>query len=377
MERYPVFQPFIDAEEVEACRAALDCKYLGMGSFVGQFESELADFMQLGNQRQVLAFSTGHAALHLALMLLDVGLGDEVITPSFNNIADFQAISAVGAIPVFCDITEPSLCIDPTKIPALINEKTKAIIAIDYGARLADHATLRAISKQYGIPVIHDAAHSFGSRYQSMHVGHQHALTMLSFDPIKNITCIDGGALIFEDERYATPLREMRLIGMSQKIGENYSNKRDWKYDVHRLGFRYHMPNLHAAIGLAQVRKFAEIKRRRQLHYQIYHRRLSGHPIFTLQGSLQPDIVPFILCLRVRRENREGLIQHLGANNIETGFHWTPGHQFSMYSGCRSGGLSVTERIAEEIISLPFFPRLEESDIDVICDVIDDYCARL
>lgn len=373
---YPVFEPYIDADELMACKSALDCKYLGMGSFVGEFETALGEFLELGDERHVVTFSTGHAALHLAFMALNIGPSDEIITPSFNNIADLQAISAVGAQPVFCDIDLNSLCIDPAKVSGLISEKTKAIIAMDYGARLADHEALNAIGKEHGIPVVHDAAHSFGSKYKSQHVGHQGDFTMLSFDPIKNITCIDGGALVFKDKAYVTQFQEMRLIGMSQRTEDSYKNQRDWNYDVHRLGFRYHMPNLHASIGLSQLNKFSDIKERRRILYKAYHSRLENHPLLETQGILENDVVPFILCLRVPAENRSGLKKYLLENGIETGIHWTPGHYFSLYSDCRSGDLSVTNKIGDEIISLPFYPALNVDDVDFICAKILEYMNR-
>jgi dTDP-4-amino-4,6-dideoxygalactose transaminase len=366
---FPVFEPYIGNDELDACKAALDCKYLGMGSFVGRFEAALADFLRLGTERHIVAVSTGHAALHLAFMALEINDSHEVITPSFNNIADIQAISAVGARPVFCDVRTDDLCIDPAKVEELINERTRAIIAIDYGACIADHQALAQISKRYGVPIVHDAAHSFGSLYKSQPIGHQGFFTMLSFDPIKNITCIDGGALIFEDKSYVEMLREMRLIGMSQRIEDSYCDKRDWSYDVHRLGFRYHMPNLHAAIGLSQLARFEEISMRRITLYETYYARLSGESRLTLQ-TLRADVVPFIFCLRVPADLRKSFKDFLKQHGIETGIHWTPCHNFSKFAKCKSGDLSSTNKIAKEIVSLPFYPGLELDDVHYICDKI-------
>ena len=127
--------------------------------------------------------------------MMDVGPGDEVITPSFNNAADFQAIRACGAEPVFVDIDENTLCIDPSKVEELITERTKCIIAM-VDIFICDHDSLAGISRKTGIPVLHDAAHSFGSSYAGVPIGNQHQYTMFSFDPVKSITCIDGGAIL-------------------------------------------------------------------------------------------------------------------------------------------------------------------------------------
>src|SRR5262245_30744084 len=133
----PVFRPVIDEDVLHAARTALESGWLGMGSYVGDFEKALATF--IGGERRVVAVSTGHAALHLALLLAGAGPGDEVITPSFNNAADFQAILATGAQPVFCDIDERTLCIDPGKAQELVTSRTRAIIATDYACMLCDH----------------------------------------------------------------------------------------------------------------------------------------------------------------------------------------------------------------------------------------------
>lgn len=374
--RFPVFKPFLGADDLDACRSALDCGYLGMGSFVGDFEKKLSQILRLGEDRHIVTCSTGHAALHMALMTIGIGPGDEVITPSFNNIADLQAISAVGAEPVFCDVDSETLCIDPERIGELVSKRTKAVIAMDYGAALAEHSRVSEVARRHGIPVIHDAAHSFGSRCHGRPVGHQAPFTMFSFDPIKNITCIDGGALVVEDVEIARKLREIRLIGMTQRVETSYSNARDWGYDVHQLGFRYHLANLHAAIGLSQISKFDEIVRRRQQLYSTYYDNLIGVEQIRLQGRLDEDVVPFIMCIRVPAQQRPALKEHLSSHGIETGLHWRPGHTFSLYRNCRAGDLTITDRVGGEIVSLPFYPDLSIDDAKMICFQIKEFFSQ-
>ena len=369
----PVFQPFLSNSELQACKEALDCKYLGMGSFVGELENKLADFLNLKNNKNLLLFSTGHAALHLALMSLNISNGDEVITPSFNNIADLQAISAVGANPVFCDIELDSLCIDPYEIEKLITNKTKAIIVLDYAAKLAKHKIIKEIGKKHSIPVIHDAAHSFGSKIEGEFIGNQHELTMMSFDPIKNITCIDGGALIFKEESLIQNLKEMRMIGMSQNSNINYQDKRDWNYDVFQLGYRYHMPNLHASIGLSQLNKLPIIKKKRREIYSTYYQRLNIHEEIKLQGKLNEETIPFIFCIRLLKYERRDFREFLKKLGIETGIHWRPGHRFAYYLNSKKGDLSNTEIIEDQIVSLPFYPSLSIEEVNFICDKISLY----
>ena len=185
MSNVPVFRPLIQADEIGAAVESLELGWLGMGQYVGEFEEELKRAIG-AEHKYVVAVSTGHAALHLAFMLAGIGPGDEVITPSFNNIADFQAILAVGAQPVFCDIDANSLCIDFDKAEHLIGPKTKAIVAMDYDCILCDHDHVRDLADRHGLRVIHDAAHSLGSKYKGQPVGSFADICMFSFDPVKN-----------------------------------------------------------------------------------------------------------------------------------------------------------------------------------------------
>ena len=264
-KQIPVFKPLIEKEEIAAAVESLELGWLGMGSYVKGFEDHVAEVCGLddASDRHVVAVSTGHAAIHLSLLMIGVGPGDEVITPSFNNAADFQAIKACGASPVFVDIKEDTLCIDTSKVEELITDKTKCIIAMDYDIFVCDHDILAEIAKRHNIPVLHDAAHSFGAKYKGNPIGNQHDYTMFSFDPVKTITCIDGGAIVVKGEQKVQQLQAMRLIGMTQPESQMYTNARAWTYDIEGLGFRYHMANLHAAIGISQIKKNKQIRNSR------------------------------------------------------------------------------------------------------------------
>jgi dTDP-4-amino-4,6-dideoxygalactose transaminase len=351
LEQVPVFRPLIRGEEIGAAVASLELGWLGMGSFVGQFEDRLKQFLQL-EDRHVVAVSTGHAALHLALLLLGAGPGDEIITPAFNNVADFQAILATGAQPVFCDIDD-SLCIDLDKAERLITPKTRALLVMDYGCLLCDHERVATLAERHGLRVVHDAAHSFGSKYRGRMVGSFSDIALFSFDPVKTLTCIDGGALVVRQPEEADALREMRLIGMSQAATVLYQNRRAWTYDVKRLGFRYHLANLHAAVGLAQLAHMPEITRSRQATGRYYNRQLGGLPGLAVPKTDFHDLTPFLYPVRTPAARRDALRAFLNEHGIDTGIHWQPGHWFRLLKDCRRGDLSVTDQVGHEIVSLP------------------------
>lgn len=375
MDRIPVFKPLIEDEEIEAASQSLRLGWLGMGASVGEFERSLGELLNL-EDRQVVAVSTGHAALHLAMLIAGIGPGDEVLTPSFNNIADFQAILAVGAEPVLCDIDEGTLCIDVAKAEELISPRTKAIIAMDYDCCLADHDAVNELAGRRGLRVIHDAAHAIGSRYKGRKVGSFSDLTMFSFDPVKTITCIDGGALVVRSEEEAERLHELRLIGMAQPREVMYGNRRAWTYDVKSLGFRYHMANLHAAVGLAQLRKFDRISRTRQATCRLYNELLEPIEAVRTPASTFTEVTPFLYYILVAAEQRQPLRDFLSERQIDTGIHWQPGHWFTLLKDARRGNLEVTEQVGSSVLSLPLHSDMPEELVHYICDNIRQFFHR-
>lgn len=368
----PVFKPLLEREERDAATGALDLGWLGMGSYVNDFEQGLRDAIG-AHDRHVVAVSTGHAALHLAFMMIGAGPGDEIITPSFNNIADFQAILATGAEPVFCDIDDKTLCIDLNKAAELITPRTKAIVVMDYDCVVCDHDAVAEFQKKHGIRVIHDAAHAFGSKYKGRPIGSFSDIAMFSFDPVKTITCIDGGALVVKTKEEAELVQEMRLIGMGQPSSLMYQNQRAWTYDVKRLGFRYHMANMHAAIGLAQLGKMERISTTRRETCRFYNEHLRDVPGVIVPQTDFEDVTPFLYYIRVPEADRDALRAHMKAQGIDTGIHWQPGHWFSLLRDFRKGDLSVTDRVGKEILSLPLHSCMSEADRESVVQAVTSF----
>jgi dTDP-4-amino-4,6-dideoxygalactose transaminase len=369
-----MYKPLIEKEEIDAAKEALEMGWLGMGSYVAKFEESIKQYVGATN-KYVAAVSTGHAALHLGLLVAGVGRGDEVIITSFNNVADFQAILATGAEPVFCDIDDNTLCIDLQKAEELVSPKTKAIIVMDYGCMLCDHDSVEAFAHKYDLRVIHDAAHSFGSKYKGKMIGSFSDICMFSFDPVKNITCIDGGTLIVETGEELRMIHEMRLIGMGQPSAVMYKNQRAWTYEVQRIGFRYHMANLHAAIGLAQLKKMKIITESRRLAARYLSEELRRTPEIITPKTDFHDTTPFLYYIRLPEGKREGFREHLRTRGIDTGIHWQPGHWFALFKGCKKSDLSATDRVGKEIVSLPFHSRMSTETLDRIIDAIKSFFA--
>ena len=371
MKLIPVFKPLISKKEINAAKNSLKVGWLGMGKSVGQFEKKIKEITN-AKTKYVVGVNTGHSALHLSMILAGIKKGDEVITPSFNNIADIQAIKAVDAVPVFCDILEDTLCIDPYKIKQLISKKTKAIIAMDYGAAIAEHSEINFIAKQNGLRVIHDAAHSFGSEYNNKKIGSFSDIAIFSFDAVKVFTCIDGGAIIVNTRKEMETLHQLRLMGMNQKATTMYKNKRAWSYDVTRMGFRYHLANLHAAIGLEQFKKINTIQKTRIDTFLKYNN------AFEYLNNIIPPIIkkksiPFHYCVRIRFNKRNKFIEFLNKRNIDTGIHWTPNHWLTFFKKEKKGNLEITNLIGKEIVSLPFHSMMNKRDSDKVIQEVKNF----
>lgn len=340
-----------------------------MGSYVGEFELAVEKAIG-GGCRRAVAVSTGYAALHLGLIAAGVGPGDEVIVASFTHLADVQAIAAVGAAPVLCDILDTTVCLDPARVAELVGPRTRAILSMDYGPHLADHASIAALAADAGLRVVHDAAHSFGSSLDDAMVGSFSDICMFSFDPVKALSCVDAGVVVVRTDEELHRLRSLRILGASHPAELAYCQARAWDFDVVEPGYRYHLSNLHAAIGLAQLAKLDTIRWARQAACEHYRARLGAVEGLAVPGGDLTEMNPFLFYVRVGDGRRQALREHLAERGIETGVHWLPVHETTYFAGCRQGPLPVTARVGEEILSLPLHSCMPEEVVERVCDAV-------
>lgn len=370
----PLFKPYIGTDTIKAAVDALNKTWLGMGNYVDLFEQKISDFLEIKNERKVIAVNTCTSALHLALLTAGVKNNDEVITSALNNIADFQVIKMCGAKPVFCDISNENFEININNLERLINPKTKAIIVLHYSGIPCNINDILKIANKHGIRVIEDAAHAIGTRVDEKMIGSYGDLTCFSFDAIKTITCIDGGAIIVNNQKEADELYPARLLGMTQKNKQLYSNKRDQHYDVYKQGFRYHLSNLHANIGLSQLEKLPEIISNRQRYCMYYNQLLHKCPDVNILINDYKNISPFIYVIRVSKNHRNDLMDYLKKNDIETGIHWLPGNKYNLFKKCSgSKNIPITDKIGSEIITLPLWSYMDKNTIEFITDKIYEF----
>lgn len=376
MKKIPVSWPAFDNKEISAATKVLKEGWLGMGSYVEIFEKKLEKFLK-NKKKFVCCVSTGSDALLMSLMIAQVNRGDEVILPSLNFIAGAQAIKLIGAKPVFCDVEEKTLCLDVKKVSKLINKKTKAIIAVDYSGNLVDYEALHKIKKKFKkIRIIQDAAHSFGSVYKNKRVGTFTDIVMFSFDPIKTITTIDGGAIVVNTKKELNKLKAIRQLGFAVQPNIAFSIKKKITSDVQLIGMQNRMTNVHAAIGIEQLKKIGQISIKKKKLAKNYNRLFKSNSNIRIPNSDYNNVIPFIYYIRVKKQFRDNLRKFLRKNNILTGLHWKPNHIYSLFKKDRKGSMQITNSVAQELISLPFYTNLKYSQQVKVCKLINVFFKK-
>lgn len=359
----PVFKPLLGKDTIEHISKIFDVGWLGMGTNTKEFEEHLSKYFELKN-RYLVATNTATSALHLILRAMNIGKNDEVITPSFNCVADQQAIRMAGAKPVMCDILEENLGIDCKKAEEIITEKTKAIIPLHYAGIPCEQEKVYDLAKKYNLRVIEDCCHAIGTKINKKKIGSYGDAAFFSFDAVKTITSVDGGCIIINNKEEFEKIQHMRLLGMSKDTIERYKNKRAWDYDVIDEGYRYHLNNVMAGVGISQIKKINQIISTRQKVCIEYNRSFKNIDGLIIPKSDFKDISPFIYVVRVLDNKREQLVNHLKNLNIDTGIHWKPVHKFTYFANAKCGDLTITNKIADEILTLPLHSNMKNEFIE-------------
>jgi dTDP-4-amino-4,6-dideoxygalactose transaminase len=355
----------VGEEEKAALGRVIDNAYLGMGAEVRQFEEELAAY--LGGGRHVVCVASGTAALHLAVASLDIGAEDEVLLPTITYVACFQAVRATGARPVACEVRDSDVFLDLRDAERRLTKRTRAIMPVHYasGARGLDE--IYAFARANGLRVIEDAAHSFGGTRSGSKVGAEGDIICFSFDGIKNITCGEGGAVVTADEEVARRARDGRLLGVEKDTESRFSGRRTWTFDVQHQGFRYHMSNMNAAVGREQLKKVGRFSARRRELAARYRRELAPLNGLTLLDLDWDEIVPHIFVVRVVGGRKEALQDFMMERGIETGFHYQPNHNLSLFGGDE---LPVADKVAAELVTIPLHAELTDSEQTQVIETI-------
>jgi dTDP-4-amino-4,6-dideoxygalactose transaminase len=363
VNRVNVTLPWIGDEEVEAVSDVIRSGWVAQGPKVAEFEERFAE--RVGASHAV-ALSNCTAALHLSLVVADIGRGDQVIVPSFSFIATTNAVRYVGAVPVFADVDPDAGNLTPATIEAVITPSTRAVILVHQGGVPADVAAVRALCEPRGILVIEDAACAAGSTYRGRPVGAYSALAAWSFHPRKLITTGEGGMLTTENEDWARRARRLREHAMSVSAADRHRSVLPPAEEYGEVGFNYRMTDLQAAMGLVQLGRLDRIVARRREIVRRYQDALAWLPGLRvvrdpLWGtsnfqSFWVEVLPkFPL-------DREGLLQYLAAGDISARRGIMAAHLQPAYADYDHVPLPVTERLTNRTLILPVFHQMTSED---------------
>ena len=367
----PVSRPSLGAAELEEVRKVFDTGWLGLGSTVLEFENTIRDFLGV---RNVIAVNSGTSALHLALDGFGIGAAasDEVIVPSLTFCAAIQAIVGVGARPVFCEVEPATLNIDVRDVERLITPQTKAIMPVHYCGRPCEMDALLDLASRHDLIVLEDAAHAFGSSYKGKRIGSFGDVGCFSFDPIKTLTCGEGGAIVLSDDEVAEEIRRKRNLGIDKDTWSRYRGERSWFYEVTTRGYRYHMSNINAAIGLAQFKKLETFISRRREIVESYNRAFAGLRGVQLLDWKLEDTAPFTYIVRVQNGKRDQAMDFLKDQGVGTGVHYIANH-IQPFFASYACSLPVTENLWKEILTLPLYSDMTDEDVDRVVEAMKSF----
>jgi len=353
--------------EKQAVMHVLDHEYLGMGIEVQKFEEALSKYFG----RHAVCVVNGTAALQLAIQSCGIGNGDEVLVPSLTYIASFQAISATGAKPIPCDISKETYLLDLADAEKRKTQKTKAIMPVHYSGGVGKLDTVYEFAKKNDLRIIEDAAHAFGTIYKNKRIGSFGDITCFSFDGIKNITSGEGGCVVSDDKEVLQKVKDARLLGIENDTDKRFSGKRSWDFDVKTQGWRYHMSNIMAAIGIEQLKRFPIFAKKRQNIAKLYDK------LFINDSLIQPierdynNVVPHIYVVYIKGfNNLDDIKNNLLKKGIETGYHYQPNHYLAIYKTKNQKSFPITESISPKLISLPLHPDLSLNDVHYVAESI-------
>ena len=366
----PLSDVRVDDELRAAVAETLDSGWWSMGPRVGRFEEEFAAFI---GTRYALAVSNGTAALHLALLAVGCGSGDEVVVPSLNFVAAANAIAHTGAAPVFCDVSgEDDLNLDPTDLEAALTERTKAVVVLHYGGFACDMDAVRELAGTRGLEIVEDAAHAPGATWRGEPCGTLGRISCFSFFANKNLPLGEGGMIATDDEELAERVRLLRSHGMTTLTWDRHRGHAGG-YDVLAQGFNYRLDEIRAAMGLVQLARLRDENAARGRLAARYRAALDGQKGITMpfgsQESGTESSHHLAVVLLPGGTDRDQLRAALGERRIQTSVHYPPIHLFTQYreAGARRP-LPRTEKIASRLLTLPLYAHMEDAKADLVAE---------
>lgn len=370
-EFLPYGHQWIDEEDIAAVAEALRADWITQGPKIEEFEKRVAEYC---GAKYAVVVSNGTAALHAACAVAGISPGDEAITTPITFAATANAVTYGGGKPIFADIREDTLNIDPDEIRRRISFRTKAILPVDLAGHPADLEEIMAMAKEKGLIVIEDATHALGAEYKGQKIGGLADMTILSFHPVKHITTGEGGMVLTNNEDFYEKLKIFRNHGI---VRDNLAEG-SWYYEIHNTGHNLRITDFQCALGLSQMNKLDFfIERRRDIAAR-YNDAFAG--IEEIIPPIEKDYVKavyHIYVIQLRTEmlkvGRKEIFEALRAENIGVNVHYVPVHLQPFYRnryGYKRGDYPKAEQYYDRAITLPIFPKMTDQDIEDVIKAV-------
>lgn len=369
----PLSRPDITTAEIAAVEEVLKSPQLALGPTLKAFEHAFAVAL---DRQYAIAVNSGTSGLFLALSALEIGPGDEVITPPFTFIASATSIMMTGAKPVFVDIDPISLNLDPTRVEAAITSRTRAILPVEVFGNPVHMDSIRRLADQHRLAVIEDSCEALGSTLEDRPAGSFGDLSIFAFYPNKQITTGEGGLILTDNMEWAQRCVSLRNQGRAP--GNAWLSHE-------RLGYNFRMSDINAALGQVQLGRLAEIKAKRKQVAQWYLDRLIGDNRLRLP-AIPPtvDMSWFVFVVQLteayQQTQRDTLLRRLRQRGIQTNNYFPPVHLqpfIAQQYGYHPGDFPITEAVAQRTIALPFFNNLQKEQVDYVCTQLQDILDSL
>lgn len=367
-----LFKPYMGDEEAHAVSEIIKSGWIGLGPKTAEFEKRFAEFVGV---KCAVGVNSCTAALDLALKLLHVSHGDEVIVPTMTFVSTGHVVAYNLATPIFADIDEKTLSIDIEDIEQRITPRTKAIIPVHFAGRPVDIPKLRSRIRP-DIKIIEDCAHATGGYLDNRSVGGLGDIGCFSFHAVKNLAMGDGGALTLNDQGMMERAKRLRWLGIDKGTWDRTSLDKSywWEYFVDEVGLKCHLNDIAAVIGLVQLSKLSQMNERRQQISRSYFEGLKDVAEVILPSADNERFRSSWHIFFIKAQKRDELSAYLQARDISTGVHYKPIHTYRCYGNRAT--LPVAERVFKEILSLPMHPGLSDSDVMTVIDSIRKFYGR-
>lgn len=363
----PVFQPSIDQEEIDSVTEVLKSKWIGLGLKTQEFEKKFARFIGVKN---AVGLNSGTAALHLAVKALNINSG-EIIVPAITFVTTAFAATYNNATPIFADVYEDTLNIDVDDIKRKITSKTKAIIPVHYGGHPAEMDEINEIAQQHNLKVIEDAAHACGAEYKGKKCGSFSDVACFSFHPVKNLATCDGGMLTTNDEKIDEKVRKLRWCGITKGTFERTKKTYSWYYEVVDVGYKYHMNDIIAAIGLVQLKKLKKTNSRRKEITKIYNenfRKLNWIETPIEKSYVNSSNHNYV----VKVSKRDKFMDFLSKNGISTSVHYMPLHLHPVFKNIKPN-VPVAEKVWKRLVTLPLYADMTNEQVEYVVKTVKSF----